>query len=1095
MTGPPSIPCPTPAGLEVALTSGGPDPALRAHLDACPSCAEQARQVAANIEFMRRVVGALTPEALATLTLAPINPDAAPGYRLVREIARGGQGAVYEAVQIDTRRRVAVKIVDFGPSGANARRRFEREAELAASLRHPNIVTIYQTLALPDGRHALAMEYVDGRTLDQWAAEIDRAAPATAEGAREAVRAKLRAVSAVCGAVQHAHVNGVIHRDLKPANVIVGADGAPRVVDFGIARRVERSTQITREGSFAGTLAYASPEQVSGQPEHVDTRTDVYSLGLMLYEVLAGRRPYETDGSLTGAIANIVSVRPPPIERTQPGGAPAGAELEAIVAKALAKPREARYQSAAALGRDIENLLAGRAIEARQNSAVYVLRKMAARHRAGVAAAIGLLALLIAFAGAMAWSSRTLARQRNLLADALVSSAIERGRSVGRSGENARAEELIWPELLRLGADPDDPDLLFSSGPLVTQAAWALCELYSRHPSLLHAPLPAGAQPARFEDGGSRLRLIHLDGAQTVLSLPGGAIVESIPGVLPHAGRINVSADLRRAALAAPDGSTILLPLGAPDAKPLTLHVGPDSRVWDVSPDGSRVLTVSPDNVVTLAQPSPFRAVAELRDAPFLNNKPSFSADGRLVIWGVGDRIRAWRADDGAPAGAWPVPADLWSTSLRSAVYCVRIDPGSRWIAAGFHTALQIYDVARTEAPPRTLAPGHRGFVGWVEFSADGSRLLSQGSEQNSKVWDPESGELVMAFDHRRPLRGRPVISDDGRLVAVADEDSRLRVFESTARAWLQPLRGAGNTVHRAEFSPDGSLIAGASSDGLVRLWRRADARLLWEQRIGEGTIESLAFAPDGRSIALAGADGRIVIIDPLAPAEQRTLAHGPAVPTWLAFSPDGSRLAAAGAEAACTLYDAATGEVERRLEGHAGRVIQGAFSPDGARLYTVGADGVCIAWDLRSGAERFRTAPVGARTRAVAVAPGGRLLATGSDDWTIRLWDAATGRLLSAFASPRQQVFGLAFHPSGNVLFSCGRDPVVQAWDVRTGRELALLEGHADLVLSVAVSPDGRSLVTASADRTVGLWDLDHYRRRLEANAPAWRVEPNAPR
>ena len=262
------------AEMERMMAAGELPGEVKRHIAGCAACAEQERLIRENMEFMRGFAGEIGEAALGAARSAPA-ADVMPGYRLVREIARGGQGIVYEATQTETKRRVAVKMIEPGDKTGRGRKRIEREAEIAAGLRHPNIVTVYDSAALPDGRYALAMEYIEGVRIDEWAKRVDERAGEDRDARREAVRKKLRAVVAVCDAVQYAHQNGVIHRDLKPANVLVGEEGVPRVVDFGIARRMAPDETLTRAGAFAGTLAYASPEQVSGTSESVDTRTDI----------------------------------------------------------------------------------------------------------------------------------------------------------------------------------------------------------------------------------------------------------------------------------------------------------------------------------------------------------------------------------------------------------------------------------------------------------------------------------------------------------------------------------------------------------------------------------------------------------------------------------------------------------------------------------------------------------------------------------------------------------------------------------------------------------------------------------------------------
>lgn len=323
-----------------------------------------------------------------------------PGYDDLRYIARGGQGLVYRAVQRSTNRPVAIKILMDGELASGpARRRFEREIELVARLNHPNIVRVYDSGSLDDGRLFLVMEYVDGVPLD--VALAPRAVDGSEQSAQPAsLRSTLELFATVCEAVEAAHQRGIIHRDLKPSNIRVDAAGRPLVLDFGIAKLTDSASDLrtVTEGQFVGSLPWASPEQVSGGSDAMlllGMSSDVYSLGVILYQLLTGRFPYSVTGDLAQIVDNIQHAEPEPIARFCPQ---AGSEVAAIVARALSKESARRYQSAGELGRDIRRYLAGEPVEARLDSAWYSLRKSLRRHRwpVGTAAAIA-VTLLVSF--------------------------------------------------------------------------------------------------------------------------------------------------------------------------------------------------------------------------------------------------------------------------------------------------------------------------------------------------------------------------------------------------------------------------------------------------------------------------------------------------------------------------------------------------------------------------------------------------------------------------------------------------------------------------------------------------------------------------
>ncbi|GJM24333.1 MAG: hypothetical protein DHS20C16_07480 [Phycisphaerae bacterium] len=318
------------------------------------------------------------------------------GYTIIKEIGRGGMGLVYLAVQQSTKRKVALKVLLDGPFATEkARRRFEREVELVAQLDHSNIVTILES-GVDSGRYYFAMRYVEGQRLDKYI--IDN----------NVSRERMLAIfQKVCEAVAYAHQRGIIHRDLKPSNILVDEHGEPFVLDFGLAKSVddqasdlERAKTISVTGQLMGTLPYMSPEQASGEHEHVDVRTDIYSLGVILYEMLTGQFPYKVIGNIADILQNIAEVDP---KKPSLVGRRINDEVETIVLKALAKEKDRRYQSANAFADDLNRYLKGQPIEAKRDSTTYMVRKMISRHRVPVSVAAAFLAIVV-FSGWTWWN-------------------------------------------------------------------------------------------------------------------------------------------------------------------------------------------------------------------------------------------------------------------------------------------------------------------------------------------------------------------------------------------------------------------------------------------------------------------------------------------------------------------------------------------------------------------------------------------------------------------------------------------------------------------------------------------------------------------
>ena len=357
---------------------------------------------------------------------APVTPVIS-GYRIVAHIEAGGQGVVYKAVQTATHRKVAIKLLRDGILANERQRfRFERETELLASLRHPNIVTLFDRGRTPEGHDYLVMEWVHGVPLDKYVRNRSES-----EAYRDAgLRAKLTLFSKIAQAVQHAHGGSVIHRDLKPGNILVDDAGEPHIIDFGLARAElgDRGPLPTMTGDFAGTRAYASPEQVAGKADQMRVTTDVYSLGVILYEMLTGTFPYPIEGSPSETDRHIQFTEPRSpraVNRAVPD------DVATIVLRALRKDAQERYATAGALAADIDDYLAGRPIAAKKDSTWYVLRRTLRRHRRMLATVsatalaitlgiLGIVAYRVANARAAAEQARAVAETEHAEALGLV---------------------------------------------------------------------------------------------------------------------------------------------------------------------------------------------------------------------------------------------------------------------------------------------------------------------------------------------------------------------------------------------------------------------------------------------------------------------------------------------------------------------------------------------------------------------------------------------------------------------------------------------------------------------------------------------------
>jgi serine/threonine protein kinase len=311
-------------------------------------------------------------------------------YEILEQLPPGGQALVYKAMQKATKRVVALKVLLQGPQiSLPAQYRFEREVDLASSLQHPNIVTIYDS-GIAKGQYYFAMQYIEGKPLDEYI-----------QTEKLSLRQTMELFNHICSAVAYAHQRGMMHRDLKPGNILVDDEGQPHILDFGLAKLTDDSEQTSPEaimtsipGRVIGTLAFMSPEQASAQPDSVDVRTDVYSIGVILYKILTGDFPYDVTGMMLAILRTIQETEPIRPSKIVPRF---HSEIEAILLKALSKDPSYRYQSAAHLAQDIDCWLKGLPVSARSDSSLYLLRKIITKHYYASSVVALLLIIVLGF--------------------------------------------------------------------------------------------------------------------------------------------------------------------------------------------------------------------------------------------------------------------------------------------------------------------------------------------------------------------------------------------------------------------------------------------------------------------------------------------------------------------------------------------------------------------------------------------------------------------------------------------------------------------------------------------------------------------------
>jgi WD40 repeat protein len=975
--------------------------------------------------------------------LAATRPPSLAGFRVLRRLGAGATGTVYEAEQESPRRRVAIKLLHL-PT-AEGLRRFEQEARLLARLDHPGIARILAqgTEVTPDGpRPYLVIELVEGVPLNLFARGTDRGG----------VLALLRRV---CAAVAHAHERGVIHRDLKPGNILVTGKGDVKVLDFGLARPIDSASRHTRTGNVLGTLAYMSPEQAAGDPGAVDTRSDVYALGVIAYELVAGRLPLYLEGKpMPEALRIIRDVDPAPLA--------ACGDLAWIVGKAMAKERERRYSNAAALADDLARYAASEPVVARAPTAGYQLRRFVRRHRALVGGAgatvlalVAGLVLAIAFAREARRAEMRVRHAAALAELRLASAALAAGTptALDHHLDAVPEEERGWAwRYLAAQRDTSNEAVphecptiraALADGGRLAAGVWPQRRLAAlidaRTGTRIDDGVPAtGALYGDVCSGGGRTWFVREGEAGSVLESPGGPML-TLPGT--------------RAVLAAADASGHLLALG---------EWGNHKGVALVEIQGGKLRWRAPPGGA-------------------LPTALAFSPDGALFAAGdIESRLGVYRVSDGQPR--FVVLAGTQS------VECLAFDREGRELALGSGDhSIEIRDALTGELRHRLL--GHGAPVSSVAYDPETGELVSASADMSLRVWDTRAGACTRVLLGHRSRVAAVDFEPDGRLWSLSS---------AHVRAWPRPdpdvLRAhagiaEGNPtpyVYGVAFHPHGTLVASGGWDGTARIFDAATRRELARFR-ATGEVRAVAFSPDGRWFAFAHEtiEVRDTRTGALRGRYGETRGGG-----WgrhrLVFLPDGRQLVAShwgGIER----IDLESGEVLLWQPGAENFNARVACTPDGKLLAHEQGVGDIVLRRAEDGEVVRRWQGSAQEIDAFAFAPDGSVLATSGRDCVVRLWSVADGKEVASLKGHTLPVYALAFHPDGRSLASGSDDHSIRIWDVARAEERLVLAGHDRYVFDLEFSADGRTLASASGDNTVRFWSAVPERERWET---ARRIE-----
>jgi WD40 repeat protein/predicted Ser/Thr protein kinase len=925
-------------------------------------------------------------------------------YNLLEEIARGGMGVVYKAHQVSLNRVVAVKVILSGAFASEQfKQRFQMEARAAANLRHPNIVPVHET-GEQDGFHYFSMDYIEGQSL----AELVREKPLPA-------RRAARYVKIIAEAIAYAHQKGIFHRDLKPSNVLIDSSDQPQLTDFGLAKITNAQSELTVTGQMLGSPNYLPPEQAIGSWEKVGAQSDVYSLGAILYHLIAGRPPFLAQ-TLQDTLAHVVNKEPVSPHLLNPTIPP---DLNTICLKCMEKEPSRRYQSAQALADELDRFLADKPILARPTSRPEKLWRWCRREPLTAALVTAAsLALALGIAGIL-WQWRraeeksAVARAYNYISDMSVAfrdPEIEPAqvydilqKHIPRRGEtDLRGFEwrYLWGMLRGNYAStlPEHKQVVgamsFSAkGRLLATYAWndtlRVWDVHSRHnPLTITNATALGA----FRGKGEIFVAATHDGSIKLFQTYTGKILKSVAGV----GEI--------VAFSA-DGST---------AVGIDLH--DTLTIWDIPSFTARLRITN-----AIPRRSDYNWAAALAISPagnFLASVQSPAASHEHAI-----ALRLWDLRTGAELP--PLPD---SRQVRSVLF----SPDEKTLAAGAGDGtITLWNLA---------AGGIKNFqahtlpVISLAFSPDGQSLASGSSDQAIKRWSVSTGE---------PLAGK--------------------------------FHGQVGDVWSLAWSPDGKTLASGSRNTTIKFWDANPPDIPdHAERLLAEDWGNFTFCPDSKLMA-AGCQGNVVKIWDVNTFALVATLRGASYA--VAFSPDGAFLLTSTAEEIPQWWDvhAKTSRPNPRYEGSVrSRVLSVDISPDRQVAALGHKDGAIELIEIASG---HSTSWQGhsAKILSIAWSPDGTKLITGSSDRSVAMWDVATHKKIASSGEHRGGVCAVAFSHSGKLFASgCGAN-TIKFWKTANvmDKSLGSLSSHESAIRTLAFSPDEKTLASGSEDNTVKLWNV----------------------
>lgn len=966
-----------------------------------------------------------TDSFIETTSLKPVkeflseNEDSLIGkkigsYQLEKLVGKGGNGAVYLAKRIDDfSKEVAIKLIPTFSATKSNKDNFRRERQILARLEHENIAQILDGGTTSDGTPYLVMEFIKGVPLDEFCRQKNLS-----------LNERLQLFEEVCKAVSFAHQNLVVHRDLKPNNILVDRSGKVKLLDFGIAKLLQPENFDFSENktleSNALTPEYASPEQINGG--NITTASDVYSLGVVLYELLTGKRPFDFSRLQFSEILQISRLKEaiPPSAIQGNETKIQDPEIDAIVLKALAKSPGERYQTVEELRQDINNYLNGLPISAQPQTAFYRFGKYISRHKLeSIIAAVFIMIL-------MGW---------------FITAMIQTNRAERQAKENL--QQAYSAEMILAANEYENANLN------------QLREILDKY------------NPQNNNDDLRGFEWYFLNGLLNPISKI---------GTLPHTDEIwtaEFSPDGKLLATAVNDNSINIWNL---ETKQL-MSVAKQKGAWKIAffPDGKRLAVSSSSNsepFVKIYETENLKEVLTLRGHTKRVRALDVSPNGKIIATGSMDgSVIIWDAETGSELQRFTNHSVMGIPEI----FDLQFSKDSKKLAVSAFEKISLFDTktwSKVDSDLNEFIDKNVPLQAWKIVFSPLEKTIAIGTFSGDVViLDAQTLKILRVLKLHQANVKTLAFSSDGKILATGSWDRIIKFIDVQTGEVVNELRGHFAGIHEIAFSPDDKIIATASGDLSVNLWETK--KVLSSNSIP--TVSNIAnlSTQTNRLFTWSNATFELSLWE--LTSKKRLWSHQTTVnPFCSVYSSKLNKLFFGDGNGFLSVYNAENGKEIKRIQALSSTIYAIAISPDSKKVFVADENGNIKAFDAENLAELFLVKPHSSITKTLDVSSNGKILASGNNDKSIKLTDTETGNEIITLNGNTKPLYVIAFSANGEFLAGGGADDIARIWRVSDGKLIHSLSGMSGGIFALAFSPDGKRLATSSDLGIIRLWNTE---------------------